>query len=145
MTTELPRGIRNNNPGNIDRDGTEWLGMSQDQTDPRFVVFNSPEYGIRAIAKTLITYQSYNFRTIEAMINRWAPPAENNTAAYINLVTERMGIPSNVPFDILDYAKARPMVEAIIAQENANYVYPAYTVQLGLRLAGIMAPDVGVS
>ena len=52
------RGIRNNNPGNIDRNATKWQGMADKQDDPRFIVFTSPQYGIRAMARVLLTYQS---------------------------------------------------------------------------------------
>ena len=76
-----PRGIRNNNPGNIERNATRWAGMTAEQTDPRFVVFTSPEYGFRALARTLLTYQrKYGLLSIEDMIGRWAPPNENDTA-----------------------------------------------------------------
>lgn len=55
---KLPRGIRNNNPGNLEW-GDPWQGLDPDgqAQDKRFVVFKDPAMGIRAIARTLITYQ----------------------------------------------------------------------------------------
>ena len=41
----IPRGIRNNNPGNI-RHGNDWQGISKEQPDPAFCTFVSPEYGL---------------------------------------------------------------------------------------------------
>lgn len=32
MAKALPRGIRNRNPGNIERESDRWLGMSADQS-----------------------------------------------------------------------------------------------------------------
>lgn len=137
--TELPRGIRNNNPGNIDRDGTAWEGLALDQSsDPRFCVFVDAWHGIRALTKILLSYQEADkLTTIRQMINRWAPPVENDTSAYVNFVAGRMGLAPDTRFDINDPHLCAMMVSAIIAQENANYVYPAATINEGLALAGI--------
>jgi len=71
----LPRGIRNNNPGNIEW-GERWQGLDElrPDRDPRFAQFISPEDGIRALAKTLQTYQKkHGISTIEGIISRLAP------------------------------------------------------------------------
>ena len=72
MTKALPRGIRNNNPGNIERGKDRWLGMSADQSgDPRFLVFDKPEAGLRAIMRLLINYQErHDIKTVRDAINR---------------------------------------------------------------------------
>lgn len=85
-----PRGIRNNNPGNIRRSQTLWQGEAAVQTDPDFIVFQGPEWGLRAIAKILLTYQSHGLKSIQDMISRWAPPSENDTPAYVAAVTADM-------------------------------------------------------
>lgn len=134
MTT---RGIRNNNPGNI-RLGTAWDGMTPTQTDGSFCQFVDAEHGIRALAKVLITYQDqHNLHTVRGMINRWAPPVENNTSAYVSFVSERMGVTPDAVVNIHNLATAHAMTVAIIAQENAGYSYPAATVDAGLKLAGV--------
>ncbi|WP_347147235.1 hypothetical protein [Proteus vulgaris] len=50
---KIARGERNNNPGNIDYNPrNKWKGLVGIETgvpNPRFCVFESPEYGIRAI------------------------------------------------------------------------------------------------
>ena len=48
------RGIRNNNPGNIRVSKDQWEGMTGD--DGAFVIFDSPESGVRALAKNLQSY-----------------------------------------------------------------------------------------
>ena len=50
-----PRGIRNNNPGNIEHNGTNWQGMDNPPHDGRFIRFVTPQYGIRAMARVLTT------------------------------------------------------------------------------------------
>ena len=50
------RGFRNHNPGNI-RHGDRWKGLSKGQPDPAFCTFVSPEYGIRAMGRSLLNYR----------------------------------------------------------------------------------------
>ena len=88
MTSKTPpRGIRNNNPGNLRRTDDPWQGLAETQTDTEFFVFQSPIYGIRALARTLIKYQDkHRLCTIRQLIGRWAPNTENDTVAYIKAV-----------------------------------------------------------
>lgn len=85
--------MRNNNPGNIDRNTTKWLGMADKQTDVRFIVFKEMKYGCRAILKLLSNYYiKYNLCTVKDIINRWAPTTENDTAAYYKEVAKDLGV-----------------------------------------------------
>ena len=138
--TEM-RGIRNNNPGNIDRDGTAWQGLAADQSsDPRFCVFVDAQHGIRALALVLLTYQEvHDLDTIRGVISRWAPAVENDTEAYISAVTGRTGIGADTVIDLRHLPVARLVVAAIIAQENADYAYPPEVLDAGLTLAGVAA------
>ena len=103
------RGIRNNNPLNIRRTATRWQGAREEQTDQSFVQFKTMAYGYRAAWKILQTYyerfcmQNKPF-TVRNIIERWAPPSENDTEAYIKSVLnlssiggkEKLLPPSNV-------------------------------------------------
>lgn len=96
----MTRGLRNNNPLNIRHSKDQWQGAATTQTDPAFVQFKSMAYGYRAAWKTLDTYcltfrrerKPYNVRTI---IARWAPPAENDTGAYVRTVVKLSGLGGN--------------------------------------------------
>jgi hypothetical protein len=89
---QLPRGYRNNNPLNIRR-GTKWIGMAKRQNDKEFCVFESMAYGYRAAFRILQTYYfKYKLRTVVSIINRWAPPSENNSMAYAKYVAEYAGV-----------------------------------------------------
>ncbi|MGE0717607.1 MAG: structural protein [Alphaproteobacteria bacterium] len=116
---DLPRGIRNNNPGNIDRTGTQWQGMAADQSgDRRFIVFETPEWGIRAIVRVLRSYRDkHGLKTVRGIISRWAPPAENPTHLYIAFVTDRLGVDPDDPIDIDDFETLRTLVRAIVRKE----------------------------
>jgi hypothetical protein len=91
-TASLPRGIRNHNPGNIRRNGDPWQGLAERQGDVEFFTFKDPIYGIRALARTLIAYQDkHSCARSGRSLNRWAPPVENNTNAYVRAVAARDG------------------------------------------------------
>lgn len=137
---KLPRGIRNNNPGNIEyRAKTQWKG--QLGSDGRFIKFKSPEYGIRAIVRVIKTYQSkHKLYSIQEIINRWAPPFENDTRSYINKVANDLGVKPNAEISVNDADTARALVKAIIAHENGSeyeHYYSQSVINQGLSLAGI--------
>jgi len=142
-----PRGIRNHNPGNI-RHGSPWQGLADKQPDTAFATFKSAAYGIRALARTLITYQDkYGLRTIRQIIGRWAPPKENDTNAYVRAVTAQTGRQANARLDLQTYTDLRAVTEAIIRHENGagplstpNTWYDAATIDKGLSLAGVEPP-----
>jgi hypothetical protein len=141
------RGYRNRNPGNIDHvPANRWQGLADPPIEPappggraRFCRFVSHEYGIRALAMLLTTYQDrHGLRTIQGIVSRWAPGVENNTAAYVRHVCELTG---RRPADILDlhaYEDLRPLVVAIITHELGGNPYAPPTIDGGLRLAGVV-------
>lgn len=90
---ELPRGLRNNNPGNIRRNSDVFQGEVNPSRDKDFKQFKTMAHGYRAVFKILSNYyRNYKLDTIRKMIGRWAPENENNTAAYVSLVSSYAGI-----------------------------------------------------
>jgi len=93
----MTRGIRNNNPLNIRRSADRWEGVRLEQTDRSFVQFQSMAYGYRAAWKVLESYWKY-FKarrepfTVERIVERWAPPSENDTRAYLHTVLRLTGL-----------------------------------------------------
>lgn len=131
----VTKGIRLNNPGNIER-GQKWQGLSDVQADPRFCSFTDPEFGIRAICKILLTYQAkYKIKNIEGMITRWAPAHENPTAAYVSNVAKWSGIGAKVAVDIKNRETLAKIAKAIIRQENGVQPYTDDLVYIGVDLA----------
>lgn len=89
---KLPRGIRNNNPLNIEK-GQKWRGLRDFPTDERFAEFQTMALGFRAAQRIMMTYYvNHECRTLNKIIRRWAPPSENNTKAYIDFVSKKTGI-----------------------------------------------------
>ena len=135
MEKFIPRGIRNNNPGNIKKNDVEWDGLSAIQTDNTFFQFNDPIYGIRALTKILLTYRhKHNLKNVWAIINRYAPPSENDTEAYKNFVTKKTGL--NMLEEIDNSVEAYlPVVKAIILMENGEQPYDDEIILQGMNLA----------
>jgi hypothetical protein len=138
QTSRTPRGIRNHNPGNIRRSSDPWQGLAERQGDVEFFTFKSPIYGIRALARTLITYQDkHGLRTIRQIIGRWAPPVENNTNAYVRAVAEATDLDADQMLDLHNFDYMFPLTKAIIKHENGQQPYTDAQITKALVLAGV--------
>lgn len=138
MAERQPRGIRNHNPGNLRKTNDKWQGLAAEQNDLEFFTFEHAVYGIRALARTLITYQDkHNIHTIENLISRWAPPVENDTKAYAAAVADYANKDRHAWLDMHDYLNLRPIVEAITLHENGIMPYTDQQIDKGLALAGV--------
>lgn len=88
--TNLTRGRRNNNPFNIRRSYSRWLGLGVPFglcRDKEFCQFKEMEYGLRAGMLLISNYiRHHKQRSINGIIRRFAPSSENNTDAYISFV-----------------------------------------------------------
>ena len=149
----MTRGIRNNNPLNIRKvPGTHWrgelpspegncslaakqLGSESDggqAGDRLFVQFESIEYGLRAAFCLLETYRrKYKAVCVEDIINRWAPPSENDTRKYVETVCKLTGfggkerlVEDQLP--ALVHAMAFVECGALISKETIEQGYNLY-------------------
>ncbi|MBQ7460632.1 MAG: hypothetical protein IJS63_00050 [Bacteroidaceae bacterium] len=127
-----PRGLRNCNPLNIRRvAGTNWKGQCAEQTDNGFVQFESPVWGIRATFCLLRTYRNkYKAVCIEDIISRWAPPSENDTAAYIRTVCKLTGFGGK---ERLTEDKWPQLIKAMAIVESGWHL-PEETINKGYEL-----------
>lgn len=130
----MTRGLRNNNPGNIRYSpDNPWQGLASPPSDGTFCVFTSPTYGIRALAKLLNNYYAEGAQTVTDIINRFAPPSENDTGAYVANVAARLGV---APTDVLDFNTQLPdLIKGIVVQENGVNPYSDDTINQGIALA----------
>lgn len=142
-----PRGIRNNNPGNIDYNPrNQWQGQlaPDPKIEARFARFDTPENGIRALGKLLINYRGKDgmpgiggpgIDTIVETVSRWAPSVENNTGAYVRAVARAVGVAPDQVIDIRNPATLRAVVVEIIGHENGGNPYSATVIDEGVRRA----------
>lgn len=138
------RGIRNNNPGNIRISKDQWEGMTGD--DGAFVTFDSPESGVRALGKNLLSYGRQGYDSIEKIINRWAPPNENATKAYIDSVVAATGIPATQSLDLSNPDTLSSLAQAISFHETGSRYDPeVYQKGVARALNGISPKTPPVS
>lgn len=162
MAKQQPRGIRRNNPGNIEW-GDPWQGLARREDYPadRFAAFVNAVYGIRALARTLITYydkrkanDGSKIDSLQEIVERWAPAADNNdVGAYARQLAKLLpGVgPTDEVLNLHDPVQLRAIVEGIILHENGrgplntpNTWYPADVIDEAMRRAGVVAkPSVG--
>lgn len=96
-----PRGLRNNNPDNIE-DGS--FARSQPGYvggDGRFAKYATPEAGLNAATNLLSSYAKKGINTINGIVSRWAPPSDKNpTGVYAATVAHELGVDPNQPLDM---------------------------------------------
>ena len=132
--------IRNHNPLNIRRTAKDqWKGLADAQTDRAFCQFKSLEWGWRT-AFYLLTrtyYHKYRLYTIQGIINKWAPPTENKTEAYIANVSALTGILPDEPLGIPSVQPSRWMMvaTAMAIQENGTESIDYFAMMRGWELA----------
>ena len=130
----MSRGLDNNNPGNIRLSRVKYKGECAVSSDTEFRQFESIEWGYRAIFMLLYTYhRRHGCRTLRQMIDRYAPPTENPTSAYLRFVAERAGVD---PDYVIDVTSGRLMVEIVCAISQFENGVPAdrEAVEAGWRL-----------
>lgn len=139
LTGDLPRGIRNNNPGNVEHNSkNNWIGLADPVSDGRYCRFTHPQYAIRAMLWLMLTYQTkYRFKTITQIIERYAPRQDKNaTTEYIAHVAKRAGIKPNQAISLRDYETAVAVVTAMIEFENGIHPqpYPTELIETAIGL-----------
>lgn len=117
----IPRGIRNNNPGNIES-GEDWKGLRRIRTDPRFAEFQTMEYGIRALAKIMLSYDRlYGVDTVRRIVARYAPAADgNDVSSYVGDIARQMRVHPDQAIDLDDRATLVDLIAAISRHENGR-------------------------
>ena len=128
----MPRGLRNNNPLNIRHSADRFRGEIAG-TDKSFKTFSSLAYGYRAAFVILGTYLSHGYNTIEKIISRWAPLAENDTESYISQVERYSGVPRHKELTSASGTEYMMIVAAMSFVENGQNADIAQ-VQAGFNL-----------
>lgn len=90
----LPRGLRNNNPGNLRplSGGTKWQGELEPDSG-NFSRFQDIAWGLRAMITDITGDIMLDGNdTLRKLITAYSPPGENSTAAYIATVSAQTGL-----------------------------------------------------
>ncbi|WP_241167734.1 lytic transglycosylase [Serratia marcescens] len=125
-----PRGIRNNNPGNLNYVGQNGATL-EDHATPRFARFNSAFEGFAALGKQIKAYYNgtskaagyQKLQSVEDIISRFAPASENNTQAYINKLSKMLGVGRGDSLNIQDPQVLATLMNGITQIENGKNPY----------------------
>lgn len=124
---EKALGFKQNNPGNIRKSETNKFKGEVPSTNG-FEAFKSMEYGYRALGIILFNYiTKKQLNTLRQIITVFAPPFENNTDNYINLVSKVSGVNPDEILSInsfiggLNEAVIKKIMRAISLQEVGGY------------------------
>lgn len=101
----LPAPLRNNNPGALMPGG-------------QLAQYPSMQAGLAALDNNLQSYGKQGVNTLAGVIGKWAPPNENNTQAYIQDVSQRLGLPPNQKIDLSNPAVRQAITTGIMLHEN---------------------------
>jgi hypothetical protein len=116
------RGERNNNPGNLNFAGQ--AGAELERPGGRFARFETAFDGLRALSRQLMLYAGRGINSVEKIISTWAPASDNNnTAAYIQAVSQRLGVNPQAALNINDPQTMSALMSSIIHHENGRNIY----------------------
>lgn len=132
------RAERNNNPGNLEFRGQ--AGASRENGEGRFAKFETAEEGVAALARQLQLYASRGIDTIESIISKYAPPNENNTKAYIEALTSKLGVKADQKLDLSDAGTMSGLIQGISRHEAGRSFLSDQQILSGLSMAG-MSPS----
>lgn len=121
----LPRGIKNNNPLNIEfSKSNNWHGQLKYNKiiEPRFCRFSDTMWGYRCAAIILRKYINvYKCNTITKIVERWAPSTDNNnTKAYIATVVKLSDVAADTVIKFDDMVTMLRIMSAMTVVECGN-------------------------
>jgi hypothetical protein len=100
-----PAPVRNNNPGAMMPGG-------------KLAQYPDMQTGLTALDNNLQSYGKQGVNTVAGVISKWAPPNENNTNAYIQDVSQRLGVKPNQQIDLSNPLQRQALSTAIALHEN---------------------------
>jgi len=118
---DSPRGLRNNNPGNIEDGAFAKSQPGYKGSDGRFAIFDTAEAGQGAQAALLQSYGSKGINTISAAVSRWAPKTDgNDPVAYAGYVAQKLGVSPDTQIDLTNPKNARAVAKVMADYENGG-------------------------
>lgn len=130
----MPRGIRNNNPGNLNYAGQAGATMEGGEGG-RFAVFESMQHGVAALYKQLQLYFKRGINTLSSIVKTYAPASDNNNVdAYISALSKATGKGANEVLDSGDTATMARLMKGIVDHENGKGYISSSDIMGGIQL-----------
>lgn len=114
----LFRGIRNNNPGNLNFAGQKGATL-ESGPNARFARFPTMLEGIAALDRQVMLYLKRGKNTIDQIIDIYAPSSDgNNTSSYKSYLSQFTGLGINEKIDGSNFDVMKKLIQGIINHEN---------------------------
>ncbi len=114
----LSRGIRNNNPGNLNFAGQKGATL-ESGPNARFASFPTMLEGIAALDRQVMLYLKRGKNTIDQIIDIYAPSSDgNNTSSYKSYLSQYTGLGVKEKIDGSNFELMRKLIQGIINHEN---------------------------
>lgn len=129
-----PRGIRNNNPGNLNFAGQS--GATKEGGEGgRFAVFESMEHGVAALYRQLQLYFKRGVNTLSSIVKTYAPASDgNNVDAYVSALSKATGKGANEAIDAGDTTTIARLMKGIVDHENGKGYISSSDIMGGIQL-----------
>lgn len=130
----LPRGVRNNNPGNLNF-ANQAGATKESGENGRFAVFGSMQEGAAALYRQLQLYMKRGTNTLSGIVNKYAPAGDNNNVgAYISALMKATGKGANEAIDSGDTGTIARLMKGIVDHENGKGYVSASDIMGGIQL-----------
>lgn len=114
----LSRGIRNNNPGNLNFAGQKGATL-ESGPNARFASFPTMLEGIAALDRQVMLYLKRGKNTIDQIIDIYAPSSDgNNTSSYKSYLSQYTGLGVKEKIDGSNFDVMKKLIQGIINHEN---------------------------
>lgn len=125
---KAPRGLRNNNPGNLRLPASQTRPGDCGHDKDGFSKFSSPEYGLDSLARQLVNYGRRGLKTVAEIMGRYSPQKENDTYAYIMFMANSMRVDVVKTLDMESPEMIAALMTGIIRYENGRQPYTRTTI-----------------
>jgi len=129
------RAERNNNPGNLEYRGQ--TGAVPEEGSGRFAKFGSASEGVSALVKQLQRYASRGIDSLDKIVAKYAPPNENDTKAYIDALSQKLGVAPSEKLDLTNQDTLSTLVKGISRHEAGSDFLSNQDVLSGIQRAGV--------
>jgi len=126
-------GSSGNNPGNMRPPGAS-TGYQK---------FPTMLSGLSEMARQLLVYGDRGLTSVSSIVSKWAPPRENNTAAYIADVSARTGFSADQQLNLRDPTTLQRLMDAMIRHETGKRGDPA--IEMAAINARLGLPNVALA
>ncbi|WP_080172110.1 hypothetical protein [Salmonella enterica] len=114
----LSRGIRNNNPGNLNFAGQKGATL-ESGPNARFACFPTMLEGVAALDRQVMLYLKRGKNTIDQIIDIYAPSSDgNNTSSYKSYLSQYTGLGVKEKIDASNFEVMKKLIQGIINHEN---------------------------